>query len=80
MTSTDPSDEPTESAPAEAKKKIIIETRTKTETYIEIILNVIEKRLPEEKQNAQSIYFLRNLQTKLPTPADTEQVRICFQK
>ena len=36
---------------------------------------MIEKRLPEEKQNSPCVYFLRNLQTKLPAPADAAEAR-----
>ena len=36
--------------------------------YIYTTLHVAERRIPENRQDRPAVYFLRNLQTKLPTP------------
>merc|ERR1712126_548661 len=41
----------TEETQPQPKKKIIIEKRIETESYIDTVLHVIERRLPEEKEN-----------------------------
>ena len=70
-------DEDREPTPPPRRTKLVMETRERVEIehYIFTTLHVVERRIPENRQDRPSIYFLRNLQTKLPTPADAEQAR-----
>ena len=70
-------DEEREITPPPRRTKLVMETRERVEIeyYIFTTLHVVERRIPENRQDRPSIYFLRNLQTKLPTPADAEQAR-----
>ncbi|CBY09982.1 unnamed protein product [Oikopleura dioica] len=55
-----------ESTLKEKKTKFITEIRIEEEQYIETVLHISEKKIPEEFETAPCVFFLRNLETKLP--------------
>ena len=64
-------DEATEATESEAtlkekKTKFITEIRIEEEQYIETVIHIAEKKIPEEFETAPCVFFLRNLETKLP--------------
>jgi len=64
-----------ESTLKEKKTKFITEIRIEEEQYIDTVLHISEKKIPEEFETAPCVFFLRNLETKLPAPADITQAR-----
>ena len=55
-----------ESTLKEKKTKFITEIRIEEEQYIDTVLHISEKKIPEEFETAPCVFFLRNLETKLP--------------
>ena len=73
----DDDDEQKTPTPPPRRTKIVTQTRERIEVvaYTYTTLHVAERRIPEHRQDRPAVYFLRNLQTKLPTPLDAEQAR-----
>jgi len=64
-----------ESTLKEKKTKFITEIRIEEEQYIDTVLHISEKKIPEEFETAPCVFFLRNLETKLPGKLETYFIR-----
>ena len=65
-------DDDEQKTPTPRRTKIVTQTRERIEVvaYTYTTLHVAERRIPEHRQDRPAVYFLRNLQTELPTPLD----------